>query len=212
MFRRERLKKIHENSPKYGKKNQGELACRNFYKKKIVCGDCGATMYLIKNPNGTACFVCGGHQTKKGCSRKSVYESAVNDEVLRVIRVHMNIYVDSMEMLRRMNRKTESMKKYDVLTKEIQSLHHEMEKVAAHRQHLYEDYAERLIDAQQYEAFADKDAARETELRKRINEVTEYQKRYDRNYCADMDWEASIEKYRNIRHLTKKMVSARLSR
>ena len=102
----ERLKKIHENSPKYGKKNQGELACRNFYKKKIVCGDCGATMYLIKNPNGTACFVCGGHQTKKGCSRKSVYESAVNDEVLRVIRVHMNIYVDSMEMLRRMNRKT----------------------------------------------------------------------------------------------------------
>ncbi len=113
----ERLKGIHENSPKYGKKNQGELACRNFYKKKIVCGDCGATMYLIKNPGGTTDFVCGGHQTKKGCSRKSVSEGAVNDEVLRVIRAHMNVYVDSMEMLRRMNRKAESMKKYDVLTR-----------------------------------------------------------------------------------------------
>ena len=129
-----------------------------------------------------------------------------------MIRVHMNIYVDSMEMLRRMNRKTESMKKYDVLTKEIQRLHHEMEKVAAHRQQLYEDYAERLIDAGQYKAFADKDAAAETELRKRIGEVTEYQKKYDRNYCADQDWEAAIEKYRNIRHLTKRMVDAFLEK
>lgn len=204
----ERLKEIHENSPRYGKKNQGELACRNFYKKKIVCGDCGSTMYLIKNPNGSTNFVCGGHQTKKGCSRKSVCESAVNDEVLRVIRTHMNVYVDSMEMLKRMNRKTESMKKYDVLTKEIQRLHHEMEKLAAHRQQLYEDYAERLIDAGQYEVFADKDAAAEAELRKRISEITEYQKKYDRNYCADVDWEAAIEKYQNIRHLTKKMVDA----
>ena len=204
----ERLKEIHENSPKYGKKNEGELACRNFYKKKIVCGDCGSTMYLIKNQNGAANFVCGGHQTKKGCSRKSICESAVNDEVLRVIRTHTNVYVDSMEMLRRMNRKTESMKKYDVLTKEIQRLYHEIEKVAAHRQHLYEDYAERLIDAEQYGAFADKDAAEEAELRKKLNEVTEYQKKYDRNYCASHDWETAIEKYRNIRHLTKKMVDA----
>lgn len=204
----ERLKEIHENSPKYGKKNEGELACRNFYKKKIVCGDCGSTMYLIKNQNGAANFVCGGHQTKKGCSRKSICESAVNDEVLRVIRTHTNVYVDSMEMLRRMNRKTESMKKYDVLTKEIQRLYHEIEKVAAHRQHLYEDYAERLIDAEQYGAFADKDVAEEAELRKKLNEVTEYQKKYDRNYCASHDWETAIEKYRNIRHLTKKMVDA----
>ncbi len=204
----ERLKEIHENSPKYGKKNGGELASRNFYKRKIVCGDCGATMYLIKHPGGTTDFVCGRHQTKKGCSRKSVSERAVNDEVLRVIRVHMNVYVDSMEMLRRMNRKAESMKKYDVLAKEIRSLHHEMEKVAAHRQQLYEDYAERLIDAEQYASFADKDAAEEAELRKRINEVTEYQKKYERNYCANVDWEAAIEKYRNIRHLTKKMVDA----
>lgn len=204
----ERLKEIHENSPKYGKKNQGELSCRNFYKKKIVCGDCGSTMYLIKNPNGSTNFVCGGHQTKKGCSRKSVCESAVNDEVLRVIRTHMNVYVDSMEMLKRMNRKTESIKKYDVLAKEIQRLHYEMEKLAAHRQQLYEDYAERLIDVGQYEVFADKDAAAEAELRKRISEITEYQKKYDRNYCADVDWEAAIERYRNIRHLTKKMVDA----
>ena len=131
---------------------------------------------------------------------------------LRVIRAHMNVYVDSMEMLKRMNRKTESMIKYDVLTKEIQRLHHEMEKVAAHRQQLYEDYAERLIDAEQYGAFADKDAAKETELRKKIGEITEYQKKYDRNYCASQDWEAAIEKYRNIRHLTKKMVDAFVER
>lgn len=204
----ERLKGIHENSPKYGKKNQGELACRNFYKKKIVCGDCGATMYLTKNSNAGADFICGGHQTKKGCDRKRISENAVNDEVLRVIRAHMNVYVDSMEMLKRMNRKTDSMKKYDVLTKEIQKLHHEMEKLAAHRQHLYEDYAERLIDAGQYEAFADRDSAAETKLRKKINEIAEYQKKYDRNYCVNHDWQAAIEKYRNIRHLTKKMVDA----
>ena len=75
-------------------------------------------------------------------------------------------------------------------------------------QQLYEDYAERLIDAGQYEVFANKDATAEAELRKRISEITENKKKYDRNYCADVDWEAAIEKYRNIRHLTKKMVDA----
>lgn len=45
-------------------------------------------------------------------------------------------------------------------------------------------------------------------LRKKINEIAEYQKKYDRNYCANHDWQAAIEKYRNIRHLTKKMVDA----
>ena len=204
----ERLKKVHEKSTHYGRINKGELACRNFYKKKIVCGDCGATMYLVKSSNGTANFACGGHLTKKGCSRKSVSENAVNDEVLRVIRVHMNVYVDSMEMLKRMNRKAESMEKYDVLTREIQKLHHDMEKVSERRQQLYEDYAERLIDAEQYETLANKEAVKEAELRKRINEVTEYQKKYDQNYCASRDWETAIEKYRNIRHLTKKMVDA----
>lgn len=204
----ERLKEIHENSPKYGKKNQGELACRNFYKKKIVCGDCGATMYLVKGAGGSANFVCGAHRTKKGCDRKNILENAVNDEVLRVIRIHMNVYVDSMEMLKRMNRKTESMKKYDILTKEVQNLHHELEKLAAHRQQLYEDYAERLIDAGQYEVFAEKDAAAEVELRKRISEVTECQRKYERNYCASRDWETAIKKYQNIRHLTKNMVDA----
>lgn len=146
--------------------------------------------------------------TKKGCSRKPISENALNDEVLRVIRIHMNVYVDSMEMLKRMNRKTESMKKYDVLTKEVRNLHHELEKLTAHRQQLYEDYAERLIDAGQYEAFAEKDADTEAELRKRISEVIEYQRKYDRNYCASRDWETAINKYRNIRHLTKKMVDA----
>ncbi len=38
--------------------------------------------------------------------------------------------------------------------------------------------------------------------------VGDYQRKYDRNYCASKDWEAAIEKYRNIRHLTKKMVDA----
>ena len=204
----ERLKEIHKNSRNYGRKNEGALSCRNFYKKKAVCGDCGASMYLIKSSSGTANFVCGGHLTKKGCSRKSISENALNDEVLRVIRIHMNVYVDSLEMLKRMNRKADSMKKYDVLSKEIQKLHHEMEKLAAHRQQLSEEYAERLIDAGQYETFAEKDAAVEVELRQRIDEVTEYQKRYDKNYCASRDWEAVINKYRNIRHLTKKMVDA----
>ncbi len=204
----ERLKQIHENSPKYGKKNGGELACRNPYKKKIVCGDCGATMYLIKSPKGAACFVCGGHLTKKGCDKKSIPENAVNDEVLRVVHAHMKVYVDSVGMLRRMNRKAESMKRYDALTKEIQKLHHDMEKLAAHRQQLYEDYAGRLIDAGQYGAFADRDAAKEAQLRRRISEITGYQKKYGRDYCASVDWEAAIEKYRNIRHLTKKMVDA----
>lgn len=204
----ERLKEIHKLSAKYGKANEGVLAGRNFYKKKIVCGDCGGTMYLYKNKNGDGYFVCGSHQRKKICTRKTISENAVNDEVLRVIRMHMNAYTDSVAMLERMNRKTESMQKYDVLTQEINKLHRELEKLMQHREQLYEDYAERLIDAGQYEAFADRDAQSETKLREQIAEITEYREKYDRNYCVSQDWKAVIDRYRNIRHLTKNMVEA----
>lgn len=204
----ERLKEIHKSSAKYGKTNGGALADRNFYKKKMVCGDCGGTMYLHKRTNGDGYFVCGSHLTKKICTRKSISENAVNDEVLRVIRTHMNAYTDSVSMLERMNRKTQSIQKYDVLTQEINKLHRELEKLMQHREQLYEDYAERLIDAGQYETFADMDAKSETKLRERIAEITEYREKYDRNYCVSQDWKAVIDRYRNIRHLTKNMVEA----
>ena len=111
-------------------------------------------------------------------------------------------------MIRRLNRRQESMEKYDVFGREIRRCHKDLEKLAGNKERLYEDYVSRLIDAEQYECFKERDAAREKELRARLEELSVYRARYSADFRTDGEWEKVIDAYRNKRVLTKKMVDA----
>lgn len=202
MERRKTKHKAAKNPGKYS------VADRNFFGKKIVCADCGKTMYLQRSGPEKAVFRCGSYLLKRQCSVHRVYDTEVYNHTLKVIHTHMNVYTDSVEMIRRLNRRQASMEKYDVFGKEIRKCHKELEKLAAGKEKLYEDYVSRLIDAEQYESFKERDSLREKELKKRMEELSECRAGYSTDFHTDEEWKKIIDTYRDKRKLTKKMVDA----
>lgn len=201
----ERRKAEHKTAKSPGKYS---VADRNFFGNKIVCADCGKTMYLQRSGPDKAAFNCGSHMLKKKCSSHRVHDTDVYDKVLKVIHTHMNVYIDKVDMIRRMNERQESIARYDILGKEIRKCHKELNKLAANKERLYEDYVSHIIDAEQYESFKEQDAIREEELKARIEEISEHRAGYAIDFHTDKEWEKVIDTYRHKRKLTKKMVDA----
>lgn len=202
MERRKERRRKPKNPGKYS------VADRNFFKEKIVCADCGKTMYLQRYGRSGAVFNCGSYVLKKQCSSHRIHDTDVYGQVLKVIHTHISVYLDRVEMIRRLNRRQESMEKYDAIGREIRRCHKELEKLAGNRERLYEDYVSRLIDAEQYECFRERDAAREKELQARLEELSADRTGYSADFRTDGEWEKVIDAYRNKRVLTKKMVDA----
>lgn len=207
----EKVKKMRMERTEKGKvhKNPGMYSARelNFFKGKCFCADCGGPMYLGRHDKQVR-YYCGNHSLKKICFAHYVSDTKVNDEVLRVIHSHINIYTDNVQMIRRLNGKKTNVAKYDIFAKEVRKLQKELEKVAKHRNELYEDYVSRIIDAEQYLKFKKDDEETEKRLTKQLEEMLSEKSKYDTSYKSDEEWDALIESYRDKRLLTKKMVDA----
>lgn len=117
-------------------------------------------------------------------------------------------YVENVDLIRRLNQRQESIKKYDVFNREIKKCRKELEKVAVHRERLFEDYVCRIIDAEQYETFSKQDAETEKEIQNNMEILLKHQVGYEKNFHTEEEWETLINKYRNTRTLTKEMVNA----
>ena len=121
---------------------------------------------------------------------------------------YSDLYVENVDLIRRLNQRQESIKKYDVFNREIKKCRKELEKVAVHRERLFEDYVCRIIDAEQYETFSKQDAETEKEIQNNMEILLKHQVGYEKNFHTEEEWETLINKYRNTRTLTKEMVNA----
>lgn len=180
----------------------------NFFKSKIVCADCGKTMYLTGKRGNSRRFNCGNFILKHKCFTHVISDTDVNDYVLRVIRTHINVYVENVDMIRKLNERQENIRKYDIFNREIRKCRRDLENVAKLREQLFEDYACKLIDAEQYENFAQQYAEREKEIQYNMDAMLKQKVGYDKNFHTEEEWENLINKYRNTRTLTKGMVDA----
>ena len=193
-------------------KNPGlyRAASMNLFKGKIRCADCGSTMYIQTHDGGkTLRYVCGTYIKGEGrCKSHYADANKIYDEVLKVIHTHINVYADTVDMVRRLNSRQAEIQRYDVISKEIRRLQSELKKLGKKKSQLYQDYTLRLIDEAQYVEFKELDARREKEITAKLEDLIKRQAASDKNFHTDKEWEDIIEKYRNKRKLTKKMVDA----
>lgn len=78
----EKRKAAHKAAKSPGKYSVSDC---NFFGKKIVCADCGKTMYLQRSGTDKAAFNCGTHFLKKKCFSHRVYDTDVYKKVLKLI-------------------------------------------------------------------------------------------------------------------------------
>lgn len=197
-------------------KNGFNHARFNLVGKKIVCADCGKVMGF--RTEGTRhvnkFYRCKTYldTAKKGCTNHKVSLDAVNKIVFETIHEHMNVCIDKEETVRRMNAKTNNLKKYDIYGKEADKIRKELQKTTEVKAGIFEDYRDKLIDEEQYVQISEKYAGKIKELTARLDELLKAQAAYSREYHIDEDWKAVVEKYLNKRKLTREMVEAFVDR
>lgn len=197
-------------------KNGFNHAQFNLVGEKIVCADCGKVMgFRTEGTKHVKKFYrCKTYldTVKKGCTNHKVSLDAVNKIVFETIREHMNVCIDKEETVRRMNAKTNNLKKYDIYGKEADKIRKELQKTTEVKAGIFEDYRDKLIDEEQYVQISEKYAGKIKELTARLDEMLKAQAVYSKEYHIDEDWKAVVEKYLNKRKLTREMVEAFVDR
>ena len=120
----------------------------------------------------------------------------------------MKICIDAEETIKRMNARTEGMKKYDIYGKEADRIRQELQKTTEIKAGIFEDYKDKLIDEEQYIQISEKYASKINGLKTRLDEMLGAQAEYSCEYHIDEDWKSVVDKYLNKRKLTKEMVEA----
>ncbi|MDD3139936.1 MAG: recombinase family protein [Lachnospiraceae bacterium] len=195
------------------KLNPGMYSAKNmnFFKGKIFCKECGSPMYCSRQ-NLAVRYFCGAKTYRKECKPKYVRDTIINDEVLRVIHTHINIYTDNIQMIRRLNGKKENCLQFEVFSKEVRRLQRELDKITAIKNDLYEDYVARLVDAEQYLKIKADNEEKESKLKAALEEMLVEKNKVSVNYKTDESWDALINSIRDKRMLTKQMVDALVSK
>lgn len=197
-------------------KNGFDHARFNLIGKRIVCADCGKIMGF--RTEGTRhvnkFYRCKTYlnTVSGGCTNHLVSAEAVNEAVFNAIHKHMHVCIDKEETVKRLNAKTENLKKYDLYGKEADRIRKELQKTTEVKAGIFEDYRDKLIDEEQYVQISEKYAAKIKELTARLDEMLKAQAAYSKEYHIDEDWKAVVEKYLNKRKLTREMVEAFVDR
>ncbi|MFG6322866.1 recombinase family protein [uncultured Phocaeicola sp.] len=197
-------------------KNGFDHARFNLIGKKIVCADCGKIMAFrtegTRHVNKSYRCKTYLNTVKKGCTNHLVSAEAVNAAVFSEIQEHMHVCIDKEETVKRLNAKTENLKKYDLYGKEADKIRKELQKTTEVKAGIFEDYRDKLIDEEQYVQISEKYAAKIKELSARLDEMLKAQAEYSREYHINEDWKAVVQKYLTKRKLTKEMVDAFVDR
>ncbi|MCF0127757.1 MAG: recombinase family protein, partial [Pseudobutyrivibrio sp.] len=194
-------------------KNPGMYSAKEmyFFKGKIFCKECGCPMYCARHFSSVR-YYCSAKHYKKKCNPKFVPDTDINDEVLRVIHTHINVYTDNLQMIRRLNGKKENTLQFEVYSKEVRKIQRELDKITKIKNDIYEDYVARLIDAEQYVKIKDDNEKKEAVLKENLEEMLIEKNRVSVNYKTDEEWDAIINSLRDKRLLTKKMVENLVSK
>ncbi|MDE6433004.1 MAG: recombinase family protein [Lachnospiraceae bacterium] len=204
----ENVKQFHSTHGKNGFNH----ARFNLLGKRIVCADCGKIMGFRTEgiQHDKRFYRCKTYlNTVNGeCTNHKVSLEDVNKTVFDTIHEHMKICIDAEETVKRMNARTEGMKKYDIYGKEADRIRKELQKTTEIKAGIFEDYRDKLIDEEQYIQISEKYAGKINALKTRLDEMLRAQAEYSREYHIDEDWKSVVDKYLNKRKLTKEMVEA----
>ena len=207
--------KIQEYTEAYKKKHQqnnGAIRNHNFYTGKIWCGGCGNRMTLSRERNGTFFYICGANTNHKSggkqCKGHRVRKEYVDDDVLRLIQMHMKTVLDTEKMIQEMNAASKNQTQYLLLDKEVGKLRRELSRISKRKSDLYEDYSERLITEEEYIQFSRIYSNEIENIKSRLDTVLAAQVRYSQDYHIEEGWGNVIHTYMSKRKLTKEMADA----
>ena len=202
-----------------GKRAEGRrcAAGRNKFKKKVVCSDCGKTMYLFRavSQEGDRFFYgCSSHnRSRKVCPyRHKVMLEDLEAAVFGVIRSHMDACLDTERLVRKLNAGRQGTERYRLMSRQADRIRERIRQDAGKKAGLYADFAERLIDGEEYAALSERYTKEAEALSAELEKLLEERERYARDFHIEEGWEKTVRGFLGERELTQGMVDAFVTR
>lgn len=193
----------------------------NHFKGKIYCGDCGKRMRFVKPTDKRypvnqehAVYVCGGYLDSgySRCSRHSIRYPVVADAVLAAINIQLELALKQEQLIRQMRGSVKEKNLIDKYVGRINYLSQELKKLNGKREALFENFAEGILDEEEYQFAKKKYDEEAKEIEKKLTVEKAKKVQLDDILSLSNEWLVAIHEAENVTEidvgLVKHLVSA----
>lgn len=130
----------------------------NLFKGKIFCGDCGIAMGCAAGNHNSRNYYCSNYRQNgaMGCMKKNISARKLEKAVLEAVQMHLQIFLESRDVIQLGNRNAESEKRRTLLEQELRDLEQKEVQYQQKLSSIYLDYKENLLTVQEYFMMMDK--------------------------------------------------------
>ena len=187
----------------------------NLFEGKIVCADCGRKMYfhrkrIDKDKRGRwyAFYECSTSVSKRyeHCTSHYTRQDKLEADVLAAIQLQVKAALDYDELLGKLRGSEGEKSIRDKLNATISSLNLKLGGVSKKRTRLYEDFAEGLLDEEEY-TFAKKSYDEQyADLSRRLDEAVQRRSKFSEAMSVDNKWITLMKSVSTAEQLSQDLV------
>lgn len=187
----------------------------NLFEGKIVCADCGRKLYfhrkkIDKDKRGRwyAFYECSTFVSRRyeRCTRHYVRQDSLEPKVLAAIHLQVKAALDYDKLLSKLRGSSGEKSIRDQLNGLINSLDLKLGGVAKKRTRLYEDFADGILDEEEY-AFAKKSYDEQyADLMRRLDEAVQRRSSFNEAMSEDNKWITLMKSVSTATQLTQELM------
>ena len=186
----------------------------NLFKGKIFCGDCGIAMGCAVGNHNFMNYYCSNYRQNgaMGCMKKHISARKLEKAVLQAVQIHLQIFLESREVIQSRNSNAEIEKRRMLLEQELRDLEQKEVQYQQKLSSTYLDYKEKLLTVQEYFMMKDKYQAALAELEMDRKEKALLLNEMQETCGEGLELSQAAEQYIGQMMVTKDMVDVLIKR
>lgn len=211
LAKKQKWKALKERFPEVG-------YTENILKGLVCCSICGERLTRRRNIRENKYktpkiqvwyqYICPAHVSDPSrCSFQGIKEQELLQAVFEAIRMQVQL-AGNMERIVRFQKEKPIRKEQAQIELQLQKERTELEKIKQHKEKLYDDYADSLMDEQDYLYAQARYKEKETALQRHISELNISLESYSREELDENTWLKNTLRFQDVTELTQEMASA----
>jgi DNA invertase Pin-like site-specific DNA recombinase len=210
---KERTAKYHAAQGKYAHFEKHEKLLKGL----IFCADCGLplTRYKSVHGGGKHCdwvYICRTNETLKTCPQKYIHEEDLNRVVYDAIRLEIEKCANIKAIIEKLSRQTGHKSRLAGFDAEIENVTQEIKRIAMLKKAVFEDYATKLLTADEYQYAVAKYDTDTDRLKHRLSSAKAEKAEYAASSTPINKWLAAFSRFMDDKELSHDMAKSLIQR
>jgi DNA invertase Pin-like site-specific DNA recombinase len=224
---REDYQRVQEIIAANGKKKEADRACHcedrkrmpNHFPGMIYCAECGHQMNFVRythnyttNKKSVTAFICPENEGKAACGGQIVYEDFLKIVAMDQIQVLIKSMCDYKKLLDKINTSQGGKNVLLSARKKLMALNVKITEAEEHQATLYENYAEGLLDAEDYQSLKEHYILSIQTMKEELRQLEQKKRMLERNINQYNELVNHLESHLDKREFNEKLVQELIER